>query len=471
MAVRNTQVPGPSPIPMIGKTYYKVKFFVDPIGGMQQQVAQYGTVSALDGRFNTQDSGMLFAVGAQYNQQILSDPMLFYAVRSKSPNGSALERLMNGLVFQNGHNHKRQRRLIMPAFHRRYIDTYYDAMHGAFERLLADWQAGETRDIAKDMYDVTMEIVMHTLYGIQDWQRARAIGEQVNDWLKLFASPLAQMLRYDVPGSHFAKLLQQSTALEQTMIGVVQSRKEALTEDATDMISLLLHATDEDGKKLSEEEVIGNVHLFFLAGHETSANTLTWALFLLSQHPNIAADLLDELHAVTGGAPPTLEQLPQLKLLSWVIDETLRLMPPITWNIKFPQAPVEVGGYVLKPGSSVVISHYLTHRNPDLYPDPQTFNPYRWQNLSPSTYDYMPFSAGPRRCIGAEFAMLEMKLGLAMILPHFRLEMAAAAQIDRIITATLKPKHGMPMVIHPQDRRFSVMPVQGNVHEMVNLPR
>jgi cytochrome P450 len=205
-----------------------------------------------------------------------------------------------------------------------------------------------------------------------------------------------------------------------------------------------------------------------VAGYETTARALTWTLFLLAQHPRIAADLLDEL-APLGGGPPAASQLRELPLLDRVIKESLRILPPVYLTTRSSSETFALGPYELPAGTNVVFSHYLTHHLPALFPQPNRFWPDRWLSTEPSHYEYIPFSAGSRLCIGSTFATMEMKVALAMILQRYRVAMPRGARVNRSARATLGPQGGLRMLVHRQDRRFDRPPVTGNIREMVDL--
>jgi cytochrome P450 len=272
----------------------------------------------------------------------------------------------------------------------------------------------------------------------------------------------------DIPGAPFRQLLQLSTRLEADIRAMIQ-HKRAHPSDQRDLLALLLQAQDEDGTRLTDAELIGNATLLFVAGFETSAVALTWTLFLLAQHPHVMADLLDELTSVLHGEAPTVEQLRQLRLLDRVIKESLRLLPPAIQGGRIAVQPFVMGRYEFPAGTKVMYSEYITHHMPDLYPQPERFLPERWCGPEPSPYAYLPFLAGPRRCLGAEFAILEMKIVLALILQRYRLALIPNTLIHRAVRFTVVPKHGMPMQVHPQDRQFIKVAVRGNIHEMVDL--
>jgi cytochrome P450 len=238
-----------------------------------------------------------------------------------------------------------------------------------------------------------------------------------------------------------------------------------------DMLSSLMDASDEAGGKLSADELIGHAGVIFAAGHETSSNALCWTLFLLSQHPKVAADLADELAGELRGDAPTVEQLARLPLLDHVVKESLRVFPPVPFNHRLAAGDTELGGYTLRSGTEIISSIYHTHRIEEIYPDAQRFKPERWEQLDPGPYAYSPFSAGPRMCIGAAFAMMEIKVVLAVLLQRFRFEIVPGSRVDRFMSITMAPKHGLPMVVHRQDNRFErrAPEVRGNVREMVTL--
>ncbi len=208
-----------------------------------------------------------------------------------------------------------------------------------------------------------------------------------------------------------------------------------------------------------------------LPGHETSANALTWTLFLLSQHPEIAADLLDELDGVLQGKAPSIEHLQQLPLLERVIKESMRILPPVPWNARVTSKPTSLEGYELPTGTEVWVSIYHTHRNADIYPEPRKFNPQRWETLQVDNFAYNPFSAGSRKCIGAGFAMMEIKIVLAMLLQKFRFQCLPQQKINRSALIVLAAGGGLPMLVCQQDREFGkgVGGLKGNIREMVEL--
>jgi len=245
-------------------------------------------------------------------------------------------------------------------------------------------------------------------------------------------------------------------------------RQKGLT--GTDTLSMFLQAHDEDGLIMTDNEIVGETVAVFRGGSKTSASALTWILFLLTQHPDIYSNLIDELAGTLRGAPPTLQQLNQLPLLEGVIKESMRLIPPVLWGVRYSKDDFEIGGHQYQKGSSVLYSSYVTHHMPELYADPQKFNPYRWETIRPSAYEYFPFNAGPRRCLGAEFAMMEMKITLASLLQKYNFTLIPNQRIDRVGMTGSLPKYGIKMRIDQRGEKFEKVRVRGNIHNVVELP-
>ena len=351
------------------------------------------------------------------------------------------------------------------------IEAYRDDMVAITQQALDRWRPGERRNMAMDMRLLAARISTKTLFGEDLSDEPRSIGPIVRDSLELLASAGTLLLPFDLPGLPYHRLLDIVGQHDADMRAMI-ARKRADGSDTPDMFSMLIKMRDEDGTALTEDELIGHTSLIFGGGFETPATSLAWTLFLLTQHPQIAADVLDELESVLGGEAPTIEQLNELPLMERVVSESLRLIPPGAWNARVTSQPTGLGGYALPAGTEVLVGIYQTHHMPELYPQPEKFDPDRWCSISPTIFEYTPFSAGPRMCIGATFAMMEKKIVLAILLQRYRLQLVHRAKVDRFGAIVTKPKYGIPVVVHTQDRQFmhGVGGVRGNVREMVDLP-
>jgi len=459
------ELPGPRATPLLGVTGSYIRFIANQLRWLPE-LSRYGPLVTL-ARGSAQH---VFLFHPDFNMQVLSNPALFRSLElwRTGPEGSSLRRLWTGLVSINGELHRQHRRMMMPSFHKKKVESYRDAMVACIGRMLSTWKPGEVRDIFLEMRQVTLFIVTQVLFGLEDDRETLRMGLLMADWLDRYTSPAVHLLPYDGPGLPFRRLLEVSERGEAAIRGLI-ARKREQGADGDDVLSMLLHARDEEGGSMSDAELVGQTNILFVAGHETTTTSLTWTLFLIDQHPEVHAALVEELERELKGAPPTLEQLERLPLLDRVVKESLRLLPPVPTAFRTSNAPFEMGGHRFAAETRLYYSPYITHRLPDLYPEPNRFLPERWLKAEPPVYGYLPFSNGPRRCIGATLALLEMKLMLSMLLPRFRLSLPPGARVDPEVRATLRPKGGLPMRIHPQDKRFERPEVRGGIHGLVAL--
>ncbi|HLL53820.1 MAG TPA: cytochrome P450, partial [Myxococcaceae bacterium] len=405
-------LPGPNPIPFVGDIGNRIRFHASPLRNLVK-LGSYGPVVGMS-RGNARS---VFIFRPELNMQVFNNPDLFRSPEfwAMAPPDSALSRLWKGLVAINGPLHRSHRRMLMPSFHKKKVESYRDSMVAQFQRMLEGWKAGETRDIFADMRRVTLLVVTQVLFGIEDEREVASMGTLMADWLLQFTNPWAQLLPFDKPGLPYRRLMRLSARGEAAIRELI-ARKRAQGADGNDVLSMLLQARDEEGGAFTDAELVGHTNILFVAGHETTTNAMTWTLLLLDQHPEVQAALVDEIDGVLRGGAPTLEQLEAMPLLDRVIKESMRLIPPVPVGFRISTAPFELNGYGFDAETTVYYSPYITHRQPDLYPEPNRFLPDRWLQGEPPVYGYIPFINGPRRCIGATMATMELKLLLPMIL-------------------------------------------------------
>ena len=361
--------------------------------------------------------------------------------------------LGDGLLTSEGEEHLRQRRLIQPIFHHRRIGAYGGTMTELADRLQARWSDGEQRDVHEDMTRLTLAIVGRTLFDADVEGEAREIGEALNvalEAVNTLTFPFGHVWeRLPLPGPR--RFRQASARLDETIYRLIAERRAGgLTGE--DLLSLLLRARDETGGEgMSDRQVRDEAMTIFLAGHETTANLLTWIWYLLSQDPGVESRLHEELDRVVGSRLPIVDDLPALEYAERVIDEALRLYPPVWLFGRRALVDYELGGYAIPGRSMIVLSQWVTHHDPRWFPDPWRFDPERWAPAEGGrrgrSTRYFPFGGGTRICIGEAFARMEAKLVLATIAGRWRLRLVPGHRAELRPRITLRPRGGMPMTV------------------------
>ncbi|MBO0782100.1 MAG: cytochrome P450 [Ktedonobacteraceae bacterium] len=461
-----SSIPGPLGLPLVGAKASMIQLYQRPVAFLRHMYNTYGDVAVLA----KNDPMLMFAFGPEHNFRLLSNPDLFHVkvdtFAKRIPPGTALTRIwFTNLLRMDGDLHKQQRRLMMPSFHRKQIVNYHNDMVDQTQRLLDRWKVGSQLDLLREMQRLTQSVAVKTLFGLDDEERLERLGDLLQKVMKV--AMLGMLMPVDFPGSPYHQVVKLAQKLEAELRAIIEQKR--MQPEATDVTAMLVQTYDEDGEKLSDDQLIGHLFTLYVAGHETTANALTWTNFLLAQHPRVLADLLDELNAKLHGAPPAIEQLSQLPLLEGVVKEGLRLFPPAMAGLRVTTEACELGRYEVAANTSVMYSQFITHRMPELYEEPNRFKPERWFTLNRSPYEYLPFSAGHHMCIAASFAMQELKIVLAMMLQRYRL--AVRPNIHLSLALRMQAKPGMPVSIFNQDRQFKRTPVRGPVRDMVEIER
>jgi cytochrome P450 len=440
----------------------------DPITCMRALYRAHGTLAALE----EDGQRLYFVFGPEYNQQVLSDPQTFHSrfFSLRGPRHSAQRRLTGTLLSMNGDEHKRHRRLIMGPFQKKSIERYCDRLAFLAEEMVAGWCLGEVRDIFQDMKQYMLRVTSSILFGYDQPELAYEIGQRTERWVAMNHDlGIGAFLSESSLSGSYDKLLAAAEGLEESVRAMIDLRRSS-RRLGDDVLSLLIRAHQETGAGLSDAELIGQSAILFAAAHLTSTNTLTWTLFLLSQHPDSARELAAELEGVLAGKPPALKQLDSLPVLDRVLKESMRVLPASAYSQRVASVPVELGPFQLAPGSVVIFSQFLTHHLPELFPEPERFLPERWLTLMPSPYAFLPFGAGPRLCMGAPLALTIFKITLPVILQYCHPSVVPGASVNgRVISTMLTPVSGMPMRIEPPAAPFQAHPVAGNIRELVDL--
>jgi cytochrome P450 len=361
-----------------------------------------------------------------------------------------------GLVTTDGEYWLRQRRLVQPALHRQRIAAFGTLMTEATAAMLDRWQVhagrGEALDIWSEMTHLSLVNLVKSLFSA-DWSRdAEAIEASMDLQSRHLNRRLLAVIdlpeRVPVPANR--RFLEARNALDQIIDRLIAERRRSEV-DAGDLLTMLLQARDEEtGEGMSDRQVRDEVKTIFIAGHDTVANGLTWTWYLLSTHPDVGSRLRAELAEVLGGRTPTLDDLPRLRYTAMVIDEALRLYPPLWLVSRAPREDDEIGGYHIPAGVFILLCPYVTHRHPDFWENPEGFDPERFapeRTAGRPTFAYFPFAGGPRKCVGENFALMEMQLIVATVAQRYRLDLVPGHPIALRGEVSLSPRHGMLMTL------------------------
>jgi cytochrome P450 len=420
----------------------------DPISFMEQTFQAYGDVSRyrlgpITSHLIAHPDGIKHVL-QEHVRNYTKDHLSYSLVRQIAG---------NGLLTSQGSYWLRQRRLVQPAFHRQRIAAFGSIMVHATNDMCQEWQnlavSGQPVDIVEEMGRLTLRIVGEALFGTSVGTQARQVGDSFN----IMSTQVVQRFRSlnllppVLPSKADRTFRAARAALDAVVYGIIRERR-ARPEETDDLIWLLMQIRDEDtGEQMDDKQLRDEVLTMLVAGHETTATTLSWAFALLAQHPNVEAKLHSELASVLAGRLPTMADLPQLSYTRMITDEAMRLYPPVYLFSRKVMQEDEIGGYRIPAGTSIDISPYITHRHPDFWDRPHAFEPERFASELRHRYAYLPFSSGPRQCIGNNFALMEMTLILATLAQRYRLHLLPNHSLATEQLITLRPKGGLPMYI------------------------
>jgi len=448
------------------------RFLLDPVAELIQRAHQRDA-SGVSLISRSARGDWVCALGPANNREVLTRPAVF----SMTPNpypfeirpGSALQRLNQAVVYVDGEAHKRQRACIAPAMHPTFLSDQMALVADEIVALSETWRPGSVVDLSCAMRGLSLRISQRSLFGRPKETGEGALCELLEAYVQSLSSPGVFSLPFDLPLSPVRTLYQRAERVERTVRALLAERR--MSAPGSDLMSVLLHAgSSPSGPVASDEDVVGNLVVLFLASHETVCQALIWGAFLLAQHPHITADLRDELDAALGPRPPTHADLPKLPLLERVAKEVLRICSPIVYMMRVARQGAELSGRALRPGTRVVWSPFMTQRLPELYSHPNRFDPSRWERVTPVPYAYLPFGAGPHACIGGAFATGELMIVLAVLVQRLGLEAIEGAEIDRKVHLTLSTRRPIQLRIKHRADRQRAASVRGNVREIIDLP-
>lgn len=373
--------------------------------------------------------------------------------------------LGRGLLLNEGDAWLRQRRLIQPAFSRQHITSYTTSMVDLTERMLGTWQDGQPVDIHREMMQLTMAIAGKTLMDVEVGERFDEISsclEDINrDFRRRFAFPIPLPHWLPTPGN--LRMWSSIRRLDAAIFQMIDERRAAGSR-GDDFLSILIDARDEEnGQGLNDRQLRDEVVTMFLAGHETTANALTWTFQLLAENPTWQAKVAEEASTVLGKNPATMLDLPKLALCERVVREGMRLYPPAYIMGRRSDDDCTIGKHFIPRRTNVLMSQWLVHRDERWYDDPLRFNPDRWDAKTIANlpkYAYFPFGGGPRGCIGREFAMVEAVLLLSTIARKFEVSLVDRSPVPIISAVTLRPARSVELQLSLRSaRRWQTRPL------------
>ncbi len=360
---------------------------------------------------------------------------------------------VHSVLVLDGAEHMRQRRLMLPSFRGARMKAYAEAMRDVATRAFRALPAGKPLPIHPVMQSITLEVIVRTVFGVEDAARMKRLGDQLARILDMGSRPsaLAALFPMMMFGRGRAFLRERARADAMIHEEVRRRRDAGDAADRTDVLSLLLGAVDDDGRSMTDDELRDELVTLLAAGHETSATSLAWTVERVLSHERVYAALRDEIDRELGDEPVTDESLARLEYLDATVKESLRLRPIIPMVVRKLAVPMTIRGFDLPAGCIVAPNIYLTHRRPDLYPDPEAFRPERFVGSKPNPYAWLPFGGGIRRCLGMAFALYEMKIVLATLLQEANLVLHASSSARTVRRAiTFAPSGGVRVVVKPR---------------------
>lgn len=438
--------PGPKPQFLIGNIPLAEP---DPLETFTRWAAEYGDI--------------FYYRAAWLHVYFLNRPDLIECVLVRNPQNFRKDRVIQnsrwllgtGLLTAEGEDWKRQRRIVQPAFSRERIPSYADYMTDSAERMLTTWRTGTIVDIHKEMMNLTLRVVVRALFEAETIE-TQSISQHLNTVMQNSVGSrllFPAFFRY-LPLPGMRKVRHAVEQMHSAVRAIVGQRHQNGLENSASFLSILMQIRDDDGSRMTDEQLRHEVMTFLIAGHETTALALSWAFYLLSQNANAEAALHEEVDRLGGERTPSFPDLVSMPFAEKVLKETFRLYPP-AWSVaRTAIDDFELDGYTIPGGANIVMSQWIMHRDARFFSEPEKFDPWRWDNPACQNlprFAYFPFGGGPRQCIGASFAMTEVLLILTAIVRRFRLLAVDASPVLPVPSLTLRPRK--PILMRIEARR------------------
>ena len=363
----------------------------------------------------------------------------------------------NSLILLDGDRHQRQRKLLMPPFHGERMKAYGKLICEIAEQVMKSWTIGKIQPVYPAMQEISLRVILRAVFGIDEGARFQQLRQLLVSMLDAFNSPLTStviffpILQQDLGDwSFWGRFLRQRQQIDELLYSEIRERREQPDSNRTDILSLMMSASDENGQLMTDVELRDELMTLLFAGHETTASSLAWAFYWIHHLPEVREKLLKELESI--GSDPDPTEIARLPYLTAICSESLRIYPIVLFSFaRIVKSPIEIMGYKFDPGTVLTACVYLTHHREDIYPDSKSFKPERFLERQFSPYEFIPFGGGSRRCIGWALALLEMKLVLATVLSRYEMALTDNREVLPVRRGiTLTPARGVPMMMVAQ---------------------
>ena len=445
---------GPARLPYIGNL---LSLRLDPLGYLQRLQRTYGNMATI--YFGKNPAVILFRP-EHVRYVLVEHPRDFSnrgVLRNDNDDGFASE----GLLTIDGEKHRQQRRAVQPAFHKKQVEGYASIINQYTQELLKTWYPGDRLDMSRAMQELTLRIVSKCLFSIDLSSQLGPLSDAFDGVIGSSTSMAEDLLniRIDNPITGYGKRMAATRQLDMLIYTLIAQRRDD-DRDYNDVLSMLMSAQsgEEPDMKRTEKQIHDHILTFLAAGHETTAITLVWTFYLLSQYPQVRIKLQNEIRSVLAGREPTADDLARIPYLDWVLDESMRLYPPAWLQMRFVTKEAEIDGVKLPVGTLLILSQWVMHRLPEIWQDSEVFKPERWnpaneQHIPPGAY--FPFGGGPRTCIGMPLAQLEARIILTSILQRYTPQPIPGYTPGFQPAITLRPKRHLEVTLMPASSRDS----------------
>src|SRR6266496_434239 len=439
---------GPARLPYIGNL---LSLRLDPLGYLQRLQRTYGNMATI--YFGKNPAVLLFR--PEYIRYVLVEHPRNFSNRGLLQGNNDNSFASEGLLTIDGEKHRKQRHAVQPAFHKKQVEGYAAIIQQYTRELFKTWQLGDTIDMSQAMQELTLRIVSKCLFSIDLSSQLGPLSAAFDGIIGSSTSMAEDLLniRIDNPITGYGKRMAAIRQLDMLIYTLIAQRRED-DRDYNDVLSMLMSAQsrEDPDTKLTEKQIHDHIMTFLAAGHETTAITLVWTFYLLSQYPQVRIKLQNEIRSVLAGREPTADDLARIPYLDWVLDESMRLYPPAWLQMRFVTKEAEIDGVKLPVGTLLILSQWVMHRLPEIWQDSEVFKPERWnpaneQHIRPGAY--FPFGGGPRTCIGMPLAQMEARIILASILQRYTPQPIPGYTPGFQPAITLRPKRHLEVTLMP----------------------